>query len=104
MIPCHAYITEFWLWYGIFGLLFWLYVIFVLLRYLKQDCWAVPQWFMWIAASIPGYLWGVFFSPWSDRIGGIVFVVACLMARAVRIGVQPLPDYMEEELFKMETK
>lgn len=104
MIPAHAYITEFWLWYGIFGLLFWLYVIFVLARYLRQDCWAVPQWFMWIAASIPGYLWGVFFSPWSDRIGGIVFVVACLMARAVRMGVQPLPDYMEEELFKMETK
>lgn len=104
MIPCHAYITEFWCWFGIFGLLFWVYVIFVLLRYLKQDCWAVPQWFMWIAASIPGYFWGIFFSPWSDRIGGIVFVVACLMARAVRMGVQRLPDYMEEEIFKVETK
>ena len=104
MIPVHAYITEFWCWFGIFGLLFWVYVIFVLLRYLKQDCWVVPQWFMWIAASIPGYFWGIFFSPWSDRIGGIVFVVACLMARAVRMGVQPLPDYMEEEIFKVETK
>jgi hypothetical protein len=61
LIPCHAYITEFWLWYGIFGLLFWLYIIFVLLRYLKQDCWVVPQWYMWIAASIPGYFWGIFF-------------------------------------------
>ena len=104
MIPVHAYITEFWLWYGIFGLLFWLYIIFVFIRYLKQDCWVVPQWFMWIAASMPGYFWGIFFSPWSDRIGGIVFVVACLMARAVRMGVQPLPDYMEEEIFKVETK
>lgn len=104
LIPAHAYITEFWLWYGIFGLLFWLYVIFVFIRYLKQDCWAVPQWFMWIAASIPGYFWGIFFSPWADRIGGIVFVVACLMARAVRKGAQRLPDYMEEEIFKMEAK
>jgi hypothetical protein len=104
LIPCHAYITEFWLWYGIFGLLFWLYVIFVLLRYLKHDCWAVPQWYMWIAASIPGYFWGIFFSPWSDRVGGIVFVVACLMARAVRMGAQQLPDYMEEEIFKVESK
>ena len=34
MIPCHAYITEFWCWYGIFGLLFWIYVIFVLVRYI----------------------------------------------------------------------
>ena len=104
MIPCHAYLTEFWLWYGIFGLVFWIYIIFVLIRYLKQDCWVVPQWFMWIAASIPGYFWGIFFSPWNDRVGGIVFVVACLMARAVRLGIQPLPDYMEEEIFKVETK
>jgi hypothetical protein len=104
MIPCHAYITEFWCWYGIFGLLFWLYVIFVFIRYLRQDCWAVPQWFMWIAASIPGYCWSMFFNPWSNRIGGIVFIVACLMARAVRMGAQQLPDYMEEEIFKVETK
>lgn len=104
MIPAHAHITEFWLWYGIFGLVFWLYVIFVFLRYLKQDCWAVPQWYMWIAASIPGYLWSIFFNPWADRIGGIIFIVACLMARAVRLGVQPLPDYMEEEIFKVESK
>jgi hypothetical protein len=104
LIPSHAYITKFWLWYGIFGLLFWLYVIFVLIRYLWQDCWVVPQWFMWLAASIPGYFWGIFFSPWSDRIGGIVFIVACLMARAVRLGAQPLPDYMEEEILKTEVK
>ena len=103
-IPAHAYITEFWLWFGIFGLLFWLYVIFVFIRYLRQDCWAVPQWFMWIAASMPAYFWGIFFSPWMDRVGGVVFIVACLMARAVRLGVQPLPDYMEEEIFKAETK
>ena len=103
-IPCHAYLTEFWCWYGIFGLIFWLYVIFVFIRYLKQDCWVVPQWFMWIAASIPGYFWGIFFSPWSDRVGGIVFVVACLMARAVRMGSQRLPDYMEEEIFKAELR
>jgi hypothetical protein len=104
LIPCHAYITEFWLWYGIFGLLFWLYVVFVLIRYLKHDCWVVPQWFMWIAASVPGYFWGIFFSPWANRVGGIFFVVACLMARAVRQGRQKMPDYMIEEIIKLESK
>lgn len=104
LIPGHAHITEFWLWYGIFGLIFWLYVIFVFIRYLKQDCWVVPQWFMWIAASIPAYFWSIFFNPWADRIRGVVFIVACLMARAVRMGAQRLPDYMEEEIFKEETK
>lgn len=94
MIPCHAYITEFWLWYGIMGLVFWVYVVFVLLRYLRQDCWAVPQWYMWLAASIPAYFWNVFFSPWADRFVGILVVVACLMVRAVRLGRQTLPDEM----------
>lgn len=103
-IPAHAYITEFWLWYGIFGLLFWIYVIFVLLRYLKQDCWAVPQWFMWLAASIPGYFWGIFFSPWADRVGGVLFVVACLMARAVRLGCQALPEGMICEINKIKER
>lgn len=102
MISCHAYITEFWCWYGIFGLLFWLYIIFVLLRYLRQDCWAVPQWYMWLAASIPGYFWGIFFSPWSARVTGVMFVVACLMVRAVRFGKQQLPTEMLVEIRKVE--
>ena len=104
MIPAHSCITQFWLWYGIFGLIFWVYVIFVFIRYIRQDCWVVPQWFMWIAASIPAYMWSMLFSPWADRIGGVLFIIACLMARAVRLGVQPLPDYMKEEIFKVETK
>lgn len=98
LIPCHAFITEFWLWYGIAGLVFWIYVMFVLVRYLKEDCWAVPQWFLWLAASIPGYFWGVFFSPWSARVSGMFFVVACLMARAVRTGCQKLPESMLAEI------
>lgn len=104
LIPCHAYITEFWLWYGIFGLVFWLYVMFVLLRYLRQDCWAVPQWYLWLAASIPGYFWGIFFSPWSSRVFGILFVVACLVARAVRKGSFQLPQEMIIEIAKAERR
>ena len=104
LIPCHAYITEFWLWYGIAGLLFWLYVIFVFVRFLRQDCWVVPQWYMWLAAGIPGYCWGIFFSPLGERAINMMFIVACLMARAVRLGMQPLPNYMKEEIFKVEAK
>ena len=98
LLSCHAYITEFWVFYGIWGLLFWLYVIFVLLRYLKQDVAAVPQWYGWLACSIPGMFWGIFFSPFSDRFGIILFIVACLMARAVRLGRFQLPIEMQKEI------
>ena len=100
MLGCHAYITEFWLWYGIWGLIFWLYVIFVLLRYLKQDVAAVPQWYGWLACSIPGVFWGIFFSPFTERFGMPLFLTACLMARAVRKGNFRLPHTMIQEIEK----
>lgn len=102
MLPCHAWITEFWAWYGIFGLLFIIYIIFVLVRYLKQDVAAVPQWYAWLACSIPGMFWSIFFSPFADRFGIPLFVVACLMARAVRKGLYLLPTKMIREIEKAE--
>lgn len=104
LIPCHAYITEFWLWYGIFGLVFWLYVLFVYVRYLRQDCWAVPQWFAWLACSIPGLCWGIFFSPLNNRFTPVLYVVACIMARAVRLGRFQLSPEMVQEIEENERK
>ena len=98
MLSCHAYITEFWAWYGISGLIFILYIIFVLLRYLKQDVATVPQWYAWLACSLPGIFWGIFFSPFSDRFGLPMTVVACLMVRAVRKGQFMLPAEMIREI------
>ena len=104
LIPCHSYITGFWVGYGIFGLVFWLYVLFVLFRYLKEDCWAVPQWFAWLACAIPGYCWNVFFSPLGNRFTPFIFIVACLMARAVRRGIFQLPMEMQCEMWENEQK
>ena len=102
LLSCHAYITEFWAWYGVFGLVFILYIVFVLLRYLKQDVAAVPQWYAWLACSIPGMLWAVFFSPFADRFGIPLMIVACLMARAVRKGKFQLPIEMIREIERAE--
>lgn len=103
-LACHAHVTEFWCWYGIMGLIFWIYVMFVLVRYLRQDCYAVPQWFMWLAASVPAFFWDIFFNPFSARVGAVMFVVAVLMVRAVRMGRQQLPMEMIREIWKVERK
>ena len=102
LIPCHAVVTELWLWYGIFGLIFCLYVFFAMLRYLKEDCWAVPQWFFWIGASIPGLFFNMLFNPLSSRVGIPFIVVACLIVRAVRKGRVQLPYEMILEIEKAE--
>lgn len=104
MIPCHSHITECWLWYGIFGLVIWLYVLFVFMRFLKQDCAAVPQWYFWLACSIPGTIWHIFFSPLGSRTAMQFLVVACLMERAVRKGMFRLPWSMEREIMEAELK
>lgn len=104
LIPCHAVITELWLWYGIFGLLFCLYIFYSMLRYLKEDCWVIPQWFFWLGASIPGMFWDMCFNPFSNRVGTCLFIVACLMVRAVRLGKQQLPYEMIVEIQKAERK
>ena len=101
LIECHSYIVEFWCWYGIAGLIFWLYALFVLVRYLKEDCYAIPQWYMWLAGGIPMYIWDIFFSPFGNRVPRILMLVACLMVRAVRKGRVRMPNSMRAEILKL---
>ena len=101
-LSCHAYITEFWAWYGIAGLIFILYAVFVMIRYLKEDVSVVPQWYAWLACSLPGVFWAVFFSPFAERFGFPRMIVGCLMARAVRLGRFQLPADMIREIAKAE--
>ena len=102
MISCHSYITQFWLWYGLPGLLFWIYIIYIVFQYLKFYAYAVPQWFFWLAAGIPEFLWNLFFSPFSSRISLPLWVVGMLMTRAVRQGKYQLPSSMVIEIKRNE--
>lgn len=104
LLPCHSYITEFWAWYGIAGLVFWIYVVFIFLRYLKQDVIAVPQWYGWIACSVPAVFWGILFNPFADRFGIPLLIVAALLTRAVRTGRQTLPNNMMKEIEEADRK
>lgn len=98
LISCHSHITEFWVWFGISGLIFILYILFVLIRFLKDDVYAVPQWFAWLAGGLPSVVWHIFFSPFAHRVAFPMMIVACLMARAVRKGTFQLPFDMIKEV------
>lgn len=102
LVSCHAVWVEFWVWYGLGGLVFCLYVLFVYVRYIRKDVGVIPQWYGLLAANMPGMLWTMFFSPLTGRIGWIVLVSCCLMARAVRLGKVNLPVGMQIEILKAE--
>ena len=104
MIACHSHITSFWVWYGIIGLLFWIYVIHIMFRFLRQDAPVVPQWYYWLAAGVPGVLWHIFFSPFNNRIGVPLMIIGMFMARAVRLGKYHLPDIMIREIEEVERR
>ena len=98
LIATHSTVEQFWVWFGAAGLFCSLYWAFVLLRFLRQDLAAVPQWFGWTMMLIPPFFWDFFFSPYSDRVIYTLLLVACLYARGVRLGRVGLPLYMLNEL------
>lgn len=104
LIECHACWLQFWVWYGLIGMVFWVYVLFVVLRYLRRDCWVVPQWFFWLGASAPGVLWMIFFSPYTTRVLTPIMLVGYLMARAVRLGRVNMPESMLHEIARGERR
>ena len=89
---------SFWLWFGIFGLLFWLYVLFQYMRYFKKDLATVPQWFGPLGIFAAPFLWNFFFSPLGARVPTGIFIVLIMMTRAVRWGRFILPPEMVYEV------
>ena len=102
-IPSHSHIIGFWVWYGIFGFLFWAYVLFQIVRYFKYDLATVPQWFGMLAVGTPSVCWAILFSPFGDRVSETMFLVFILMTRAVRLGRVRLPLEMILEIQKADT-
>ncbi len=104
LIPVHSVLTEFWCWYGIAGLIFVIYALFVLIRFIKDDIAAIPQWYYWLACGMVARMWDIFFSPFADRFGFSLVIVACLMARSVRQKKIRLPHNMLKEVREVENK
>lgn len=103
-IPCHSHIISFWVWYGLPGLIFWIYVIYVIFRFLRYDVAVVPQWYYWLAAGVPGLMWHMFFSPFSGRFGLPLIVIGMLLARAIRLGKHQLSYEMIIEIEENERR
>jgi hypothetical protein len=97
-IPGHSQIMNGWTWYGIFGLVFWLYVLYLCLTTLKNYLWVIPQWYGYLCLSLPVALWGIFFSPFGARIPSVLIFVMCLFVKAVVERRIKLPSQMLEEI------
>ena len=99
-IPAHSHIMGAWLACGLPGLIFFLWVLYVIYRHLKRYSSAVPQWYGYFAMTIPTMVWSIFFNPFGARYSLPLFMVLLLYAKAVGDGKIRLPLELEIEARK----
>ena len=98
----HSIIAEFWAQYGIFGFIFWLWVIWLIYQHIKKYMSAIPQWYGYFAMTISAFAWDVLFSTFAARETFACFFACLFFARAVGQGRLGLPYDMEMEARKHE--
>ena len=100
-IPMHSYIVSFWVQYGIFGLILWLYVLYLAFMYFRKYAPMIPQWYGYLCLGICNLMWDVLFSPFSSRLG-VPFMVCCILfAKALYERRIQLPYNMEMEIYRI---
>lgn len=79
-IPCHSYVWQAWVWHGVLGGIFWLYVFFGVFVKTFAKCLAVfPPLYGYYALQLPSEFWNVWFSPLGFRVEKAMLITLCLM-------------------------
>jgi len=98
MIPTHSHLMAGWVWCGLPGVIFFVWMLFVLYKHVKCYLGAIPQWFGYFALTIPSMVWSIFFNPVGVK-WNIGLLMACIyFARAVGRGIIILPHELEKEV------
>lgn len=67
-IRSHSHIWGTWVNHGIFGVFIWLFLIFLLIKFLIKYSFYIQKYFLISSISIFSILWKVLFSPFSERV------------------------------------
>ena len=97
LISGHSQILQFWLAYGILGLPYWLYAVYLVCQFFKRYLSFLPQFYGFFVVFSMSFLWDVFFSPFSKRMEYGLFITVLLLIRASAMGRIVLPRHLEAE-------
>lgn len=78
-IRSHSHIICYWMWHGVFALLFWIYVFYLLLQTIRRRLSLIPEWFGYFALTLPAFAWDYFFSPLGLRVNECVLYASMLI-------------------------
>jgi hypothetical protein len=80
-IPTHSHIMAAYVWHGLLGAVFWVYVLVIIWRTFSRNLGVVPELFGYFALTLPSLVWAIFFSPFGGRVGFAFTMVVCLLIR-----------------------
>lgn len=75
MLPGHSYLMGGWVYAGVLGLLFWIYVLIIIIRYLREGIlydYKLQGINIFLTFVL---LWNIFFSPFSDRLNFLFYII-----------------------------
>lgn len=96
IINCHSHIAINWLWYGILGVPFWFYVLYLFFNFYRKWPAVYPPWFGYFAITIPSTVWAIFFSPLGNRLAESFIIVCVLLVKAISEGRFVIPYPWQE--------
>ena len=84
-IPAHSHIINYWMWHGVFALIFWIVVLYLTIKTLFSRMHLCPVWYGYFAVSIPIFIWDILFSPFGMRVSrAALFVTFLLVSKLER--------------------
>lgn len=78
-IRAHSHVISFWMWHGLAGLLFWVYIFYLAVQTIRKRMDLIPEWFGFLAIALSEFMWDYFFSPFGLRVSGCAFFCAMLI-------------------------
>lgn len=82
-IPAHSHIIQAWMCNGIWGLVFWVYVLGLVVSTFRSRMGVVPEYYGYLALEIPAAVWHIPFSPFGNRPFMVTFICVMLLVRAI---------------------
>lgn len=100
VIPTHSHIVGGWVHYGLFGMIFYVWILYLFFNHFKCYAACIPQLHGLFSSLIPLYLWHIFFSPFGSRWMFALLMACIFFVRAIGNGKMRLPYAMEIEAEK----
>jgi O-antigen ligase len=66
-IPAHSHLLQAWVYNGILGGIFWIFILYLLFKFLINNAFLFPFYMAYILASLFSIIWSIIFSPFSNK-------------------------------------